>query len=323
MTLCRRQFLQLAGASVVAPASSRVTWAQAYPTRPVRIVAGFAPGGQADLYARLIGQSLSQRFGRPFIVENRAGAAGSLAAESVSRAAPDGHTLLLTTAVDAWNTAVYDNLRFNYLRDLAPAASIAHGMGVLVVNPSFPAKSIPELIAYSKINKVSVGSGGVGGQSHICLALFGMLTGVEMLHVPYRGEAPAITDLLGGQVHAIFATMPAAIEYVKADRLRALAVTAATRSPLLPEVPAVSEFVPGFEATNFVGIVVPSNTPNEIVEKLNAEINASLADPALTQRIAEFGEMVSRSSPREFGNYILEYTDKWAKVIRAAGIKAT
>jgi tripartite-type tricarboxylate transporter receptor subunit TctC len=224
----------------------------------VRIVAGFAPGGQADLYARLIGQSLSQRFGRPFIVENRAGAAGSLAAESVSRAAPDGHTLLLTTAVDAWNTAVYDNLRFNYLRDLAPAASIAHGMGVLVVNPSFPAKSIPELIAYSKINKVSVGSGGVGGQSHICLALFGMLTGVEMLHVPYRGEAPAITDLLGGQVHAIFATMPAAIEYVKADRLRALAVTAATRSPLLPEVPAVSEFVPGFEATNFVGIVVPS-----------------------------------------------------------------
>jgi tripartite-type tricarboxylate transporter receptor subunit TctC len=322
MILPRRRFLHLAAGAAALPAISLVASAQGYPTRPVRLVAGFAPGGQADLYARLIGQSLSERFGRPFIVENRVGAAGSLAAESVSRAAADGHTLLLTTAVDAWNTAVYNNLRFNYLRDLAPVASISRGMGVLVVNPSFPAKSIPELIAYSKINKVSVGSGGVGGQSHICLALFSMLTGVEMLHVPYRGEGPAITDLLGGQVHAIFATMPAAIEYVKAGSLRALAVTAATRAPLLPEVPTVSEFVPGFEATNYVGIVVPRNTPTGLIEKLNKEINASLADPALKRRIDEFGETVSASSPGEFGNYIVEYTDKWAKVIRASGIKA-
>jgi tripartite-type tricarboxylate transporter receptor subunit TctC len=322
MKIPRRRFLHLAAGGAALPVLSRIASAQAYPTRPVRIVAGFAPGGQADLYARLIGQSLSERFGKPFVVENRVGAAGSLAAESVSRAVPDGHTLLLTTAVDAWNTAVYDNLRFNYLRDLAPVASIAHGMGILVVNPSFPAKSIPELIAYSKINKVSVGSGGVGGQSHICLALFGMLTGVKMLHVPYRGEAPAITDLLGEQVHAIFATMPAAIEYVKAGRLRALAVTAATRAPLLPEVPTVSEFVPGFEATNYVGIAVPRSTPNDIIEKLNREINAGLATPALKQRITEFGETVSANSPTEFGNYIVEYTDKWAKVIRAGGIKA-
>jgi tripartite-type tricarboxylate transporter receptor subunit TctC len=216
MKLPRRQFLHLAAGATALSAAPRMAWAQSYPTRPVRIVVGCPPGGLADLYARLIGQSLSDRFGKPFIVENRAGAAGSLAAESVARAAPDGYTLLLTTATDAWNTAVYDNLRFDYLRDVAPVASIARGMAVLVVNPSFPAKSVPELISYAKSNKgkISLGSGGIGSVSHICWALFGMLAGVEIVHVPYRGEGPALTDLLGGQVHAVFPTMPSVIEYV-------------------------------------------------------------------------------------------------------------
>jgi tripartite-type tricarboxylate transporter receptor subunit TctC len=323
MKLRRRQFLRLAGAAIVAaPAGSRVAWAQAYPTRPVRVVAGYPPGGLADLLARLIGQSLSERFGKQFIVENRAGAAGSLAAESVARAPPDGYTLLLTTATDAWNTAVYDNLRFDYLRDVVPVASIARGMCGLVVNPSFPAKSVPELIAYAKSNKISLGSGGVGSASHICGALFSMLAGVEMVHVPYRGEALALTDLLGGQVHVAFPTIPSVIEFVRAGRLRALAVTAATRAPVLPDVPTMDEFVRGYEVSGWAGIGAPRNTPIEIVDRLNREINVSLANSALKQRIAELGDTVSASSPAEFGNSITEFTGKWAKVIRAMSIKA-
>jgi len=321
MKLRRRQFLQIAVAGIPAVAVPHMAWSLAYPVRPVQIVAGFPPGSHADLYARLVGQALSERLGKQFIVENRTGAAGSLAAESVARAAPDGHTLLLTNPADALDMALYDNLRFDYLRDIVPVASLARGMAVLVVNPSFPAKSFPDFIAYAKHNKISLASGGIGSISHLCWALFSMLAGVETMHVPYRGESPALTDLLGGQVHAVCPTLPSTIEYIKAGRLRALAVTATTRAPLLPDVPTVGEFVPGFEVTTFAGLGVPRNTPNEIIEKLNKEVNASLAVPALKQRIAELGDTVSANSPDEFGKYIVEYADKWAKVIGAAGIK--
>jgi len=323
MKLRRRQFLQIAVAGIPAAAVPRIAWSQAYPVRPVQIVAGFPPGSHADLYARLVGQALSGRLGKQFIVENRTGVGGSLAAESVARATPDGYTLLLTNPADALGMSLYDNLKFDYLRDISPVASLGRGMAVLVVNPSFPAKSFSEFIAYAKSNKgkISLGSAGVGSISHLCWALLGMLAGVEMAHVPYRGESLALTDLLGGQVHAVCPTLPSAIEYVRAGNLRALAVTATTRAPLLPDVPTVGEFVPGFEVTTFAGLGVPRNTPNEIIEKLNKEVNASLAVPALKQRIAELGDTVSTNSPDEFGKYVVEYADKWAKVIRAAGIK--
>ena len=323
MKLRRRQFLQIALAGVPAVAVPHIAWSQAYPVRPVQIVAGFPPGSHADLYARLVGHALSERLGRQFIVENRTGVGGSLAAESVARAAPDGYTLLLTNPADALGMSLYDNLRFDYLRDISPVASLGRGMAVLVVTPSFPAKSFSEFIAYAKSNKgkLSLGSAGMGSISHLCWALLGMLAGVETTHVPYRGESLALTDLLGGQVHAVCPTLPSAIEYVRAGRLRALAVTATTRAPLLPDVPTVAEFVPGFEVSTFAGLGVPRNTPNEIIEKLNKEVNASLAAAAMKQRIAELGDTVSANSPDEFGKYIIEYADKWAKVIRAAGIK--
>jgi tripartite-type tricarboxylate transporter receptor subunit TctC len=320
----RRRFLRLAAGAAAIPAASRIAAAQNYPTRPVRIVAGFSPGGITDLYARLIAQWLSERTGQQFIVENRTGAGGSLAAESVARASPDGYTLLLTTASDPWNTALYDNLKFDYLRDIAPVASISRGMDVLVVNPSFPAKSVPEFIAYARGNpgKVTIGSGGVGSTPHICWALFTALTSVETVHVPYRGEGPALTDLFGGQVQALFPTIPGAIEHIRAGRLLPLAVTAATRAQVLPEIPSLAEFVPGYDATYFIGIGAPKNTPVRIVDQVNQDINASLADPRLDRRIDELGDAAFASSPAEFGKFITEFTDKWAKVIRAAGIKA-
>jgi tripartite-type tricarboxylate transporter receptor subunit TctC len=322
MNLHRRELLQF-GAAALANLICPLAAAEPYPVRPVQIVAGFPPGSHADLYARLVGQALSERFGKQFVVENRTGAGGSLAAESVAKAEPNGYTLLLTNPADALDMALYDNLRFDYLRDIRPIASLSRGMAVLVVNPSFPAKSFPEFIAHVKSNKgkISLGSAGVGSVSHLCWALFGMLAGVDMMHVPYRGESLALTDLLGGQVHAVCPTLPSAIEYVKGGRLRALAVTATTRAPLLPDVPTVGEFVPGFEVTIFAGLGAPRNTPSEIVERLNKEVNASLATPTLKQRIAELGDTVSANSPDEFGKYFVEYADKWAKVIRAAGIK--
>lgn len=323
MKLHRRALLQLGSAAALASLAPPLAAAEPYPVRSVQIVAGFPPGSHADLYARLVGQALSERLGKPFIVENRTGAAGSLGAESVARARPDGYTLLLTNPADALDMALYDNLRFDYLRDIVPVASLARGMAVVVVNPSFPAKSFPEFIAYAKSNKgkISVGSGGIGSISHLCWALLGMLAGVETMHVPYRGESLALTDLLGGQVHAVFPTLPSAIEHVRAGKLRALAVTATTRAPLLPDVPTVAEFMPSFEVTTFAGLGAPRNTHNEIIETLNKEVNASFAAPALKQRIAEFGEAVSASSPDEFGRYVVEYAEKWGKVIRAAGIR--
>jgi tripartite-type tricarboxylate transporter receptor subunit TctC len=321
--LHRRQFLRIAVSGIPAVAVPRIAWSQAYPARPVQIVAGFPPGSHADLYARLVGQALSERLGKQFIVENRTGAAGSLAAESVARAEPDGYTLLLTNPADALDMALYDNLRFDYLRDVAPVASLASGMAVVVVNPSFPAKSFPEFIAYAKNNKdkISEGSGGIGSISHLCWALLRMLAGIEMVHVPYRGESLALTDLLGGQVQAVFPTLPSAIEHIRAGKLRALAVTATTRAQLLTDVPTVAEFVPGFEVTTFAGLGAPRNTPNEIIEKLNKAVNASLAAPSLKQRIAELGDAASANSPNEFSKYIVDYADKWGKVIRQAGIK--
>jgi tripartite-type tricarboxylate transporter receptor subunit TctC len=302
---------------------SRIARAQAYPTRPVRIIVGFPAGGVLDLFARLIGQWLSERLGQPFIVENRAGAGGNLAAEAVVKAPPDGYTLLQIGAHNAWNVALYDNLSFNFIRDIAPVASIYRGPAVLVVHPSFPAKSVPELIAHAKSNpgKIIMASGGVGSAQHVYGELFKMMTGVEMLHVPYRGGGPALTDLLAGQVPVMFDTLATSIEHIKAGKLRALAVTSATRSEVLPDVPTVGDFVPGYEGTGWQGVGAPRDTPAEIIDKLNKEINAGLADPRMKSRITDFGYTVFASSPADFRTFIAAYTEKWAKVIRAANIK--
>jgi tripartite-type tricarboxylate transporter receptor subunit TctC len=324
MKLPRRRFLHLAASAATMPAVSRVAKAQAYPAKPVRIVVGFPPGGNADLYARLIGQWLSEQIGQQFFVENRSGAGGSLATEFVARAAPDGYTILLSGSNDAWNTALYDNLKFDYLRDIAPIASLVRAMGVLVVNPSFPTRSVTEFIAYAKRNpgKISVGSGGVGSGSHLYWALFDRLTGGGTVNVPYRGGGPALTDLLGDQVQAAFPNIVSAIEYIRAGQLRALAVTGAMRAGVLPEIPALGEFITGYEATGWVCVSGPRNTPAAVVDRLNREINASLADPRLKQRIADLGDEVFVSSPAEFKTYLAEYTEKWTKVIHAAGIRA-
>jgi tripartite-type tricarboxylate transporter receptor subunit TctC len=323
MKLPRRNFLHLAAGAAALPAVPRIAWAQAYPSRPVRLIAGFPPGGVLDLFARLIGQWLSERLGQPFIVENRAGAGGNLAAEAVVKAPPDGYTLLQIGAHNAWNVALYDNLTFNFIRDIAPVASIYRGPAVLVVHPSFPAKSVPELIAHAKANpgKINMASGGVGSAQHVYGELFKMMTGVDMLHVPYRGGGPALTDLLAGQVPVMFDTLATSIEHIRATKLRALAVTSATRSEVLPDIPTVGDFVPGYEGTGWQGIGAPRNTPAEIIDKLNKEINAGLADPRMKARIADFGYTVFASSPADFSIFIAAYTEKWAKVIKFSGAK--
>jgi tripartite-type tricarboxylate transporter receptor subunit TctC len=324
MKLPRRRFLRLAGGALALPALSRVAGAQGYPARPVRIVAGFPPGGINDTYARLIGQWLSERLGQSFVVENRPGAGGNIATESVVRAAADGYTLLLATSSDAWNATHYDNLRYNFIRDAAPVATISRGTGVLVVNPAFPAKSVPELLAYARNNpgKATVGSAGIGSAPHIYWELFRSLTGVEMLHVPYRGGGPAVIDLLAGQVEVYFGTTSATIEYVRAGRLRPLAVTGAARMAVLPDIPALAEFVPGYEASIVIGIAAPRGTPAEIIGRLNQAINLGLADARMTQRIATLGDEVLSLSPADYGRLIADETDKWAKVIRAANLRA-
>jgi tripartite-type tricarboxylate transporter receptor subunit TctC len=323
VNLSRRQFLHLAAGAAV-PAVSRSAWAQTYPTRPVRIISGFPPGGVNDTYARLIGQWLSERLGQQFFVENRPGAGGNIAAESLVRAAPDGYTLLLATSADAWNATLYDNLKFNFIRDVAAVATIVRAPGVLVVHPSLPSKSVPELIAYAKSNpgKIPVASAGIGSAPHMYWELFRSLSGVDMLHVPYRGGGPAITDLLAGQVQVYFGTTASSIEYIRAGKLRPLAVTVATRIAVLPSIPALAEFLPTYEASIFVGIVAPRNTPTEIISKLNEEINLAHADSKITRRIAELGDSALSLSSSEFTKLITEETEKWGRVIRAAHVKA-
>jgi tripartite-type tricarboxylate transporter receptor subunit TctC len=323
MNLSRRRFLRLAAGAAALPALPRIAAAQAYPTRPVRLIVGFPPGGVADLYARLIGQLLSERLGQPFVIENRAGAGSNVATEAVVRAAPDGYTLLQATSANAWNTTLYDNLSFNFIRDISPIASIYTAPSVLVVHPSFPVKSVPELIAYARANpgKINMPSGGVGSAQHVYGELFKMMTGVDMLHVPYRGGGPALADLLAGQVPLMFDTLATSIEHIRAGKLRALAVTGATRAEVLPDVPTIGDFVPGYEGIGWQGVGAPRSTPVEIVDKLNKEINAGLADSRMKARIADLGGTVFATSPTEFGTFIAAYTEKWAKVIKFAGAK--
>jgi tripartite-type tricarboxylate transporter receptor subunit TctC len=324
MKLPRREFLHLAAGAAALPAVSRIAWAQAYPSRPVRLIVGFAPGGTTDITARLIGQWLSERLGQQFLIENRTGAATNIATEAVVRAPADGYTLLLVTASNAINATLYDKLGFNFIRDIAPVAGIIRYPLVMQVNPSFPAKTVPEFISHAKSNpgKVSYGSGGIGTSIHVASELFKMMAEIEMIHVPYRGGAPAMTDLMGGQIQVVFNPLPESMEHIKAGKLRPLAVTGATRSEALPDVPTVGDFVPGFEASALQGIGAPRDTPAEIVEKLNKEINAGLADPKLKARFADLGARVSVGSPADFGKFIADETEKWAKVIKFAGAKA-
>jgi tripartite-type tricarboxylate transporter receptor subunit TctC len=324
MKLPRRQFLQLAASAVVLPAVPRIARAQTYPTRPVRIVVGYPAGGVSDIYARLIGQWLSERMGQSFVIENRPGAAGTIGVESVVRAPPDGYTLLLTSANDAYNQYIYSDVKFNYIRDIAPVANIALSAGIMAVNPSFPANSVSEFIAYAKANPgtVNFASAGAGSFQHVSGELFKMMTGVNMVHVPYRGGAPAVADLLAGQVQVMFEFVATTIEHVRNGGLRALGVTSARRLRALPEVPTVGELLPGFEASSWLGVAAPKQTPADIVERLNREINATLDDPKMKARIAELGAEVIPGSAAAFARIIAEDTEKWGKVIRVAGIRA-
>jgi tripartite-type tricarboxylate transporter receptor subunit TctC len=323
MKLSRRKVCHLAGAAAILSVS-RVASAQAYPSRPVRLIAGFPAGGAVDLIARLIAQSLSERLGQSFVVENHSGAGGNLAAEEVVRASPDGYTLLECGSSNAWNISLYENLKFNFIRDIAPVGSIYRGVGVLVVRPSFPATALPEFIAYAKANpgKLRMASGGVGSAQHLYGELFEMMTGVEMLHVPYRGGGPALADLLGGHVDVMFDTLITSAEHIKAGELRALAVTSATRAAALPDVPAIAETVRGYEGSGWQGICAPRDTPVAIIDRLNKEVNAALADPKFIARLTDLGGSPFASSPAQFRMFIANYSDEWAKVIHAAGIKA-
>jgi tripartite-type tricarboxylate transporter receptor subunit TctC len=321
--LPRRNFLHLAAGAAALPAVSHIAWAQEYPTKPVRIIVGFAPGGGADIAARLIGQWLSERLGQSFVIENRPGAGSNIATEAVVRAPSDGYTLLLVSAPAAINATLYEKLSFNFIRDIAPVASISHVPHVMVVHPSFPAKTVPEFIAYAKANagKINMASAGNGSTPHVAGELFKMMAGVNLIHVPYRSAGPALTDLLGGQVQVMFDNMASSIEHIRAGKLRPLAVTTTMRSETLPDVPTVSEFVPGYEVSNWFGVGAPKATPAEILDRLNKEINASLADPKLRARLADLGGTPLVGSPADFGKLIAAETEKWAKVIRAANIK--
>jgi len=323
MKLPRRTFLHLAVSAAALPAVPRFARAQVYPSRPVRLIIGFAPGGTVDIIARLLGQWLSERFGQPFIIESRPGAGSNIATEAVVRALPDGYTLLVAGPANAINATLYDKLNFNFIRDIAPVATITRQPQVMVVSPSFPAKTVPEFIACAKADPgtISMASGGIGSAGHLAGELFKMTTGVNMAHVPYRGGVPALTDLLAGRVQVYFSLTPAAIEYVRAGKLRALAVTTTARSQALPEIPTVGESVPGYEANAWQGIGAPKNTPEEIVEKLNKEINAALADPKMKARLADLDSPALPGSPAGFGKLIADETEKWNKVIKFAGIK--
>ncbi len=319
----RRQFLHLASGAVALPALSRIASAQTYPTRPVRLVVGFAAGQAIDILARLIAQSLSERFGQQFIVENRPGGGGNIATEAVVRAPPDGYTLLAVGSNNMINATLYEKLNFDFIRDIALVASIYRVPQVMEVNPSFPAKTLPELIAYAKANpgKINFASAGNGSVAHVTAELFKMMAGVNMQHVPYRGAAPALTDLLGGQVHLMFDNMPSSIEHIRAGRLRPLAVTATARLEGLPDVPTVADFLPGFETSAWAGIGAPKNTPAEIIDQLNRETNAALADPKLKARVADLGGMVFPLSRAEYEKRVAEETEKWGKVVKFSGAR--
>ncbi len=324
MKLPRRQFLHLAAGAAALPAVTRIARAQAYPSRPVRIIVGFAPGGPVDIIARLISQWLSERLAQQFIVENRPGAGSNIATEAVVRAPADGYTLLLITSTNAINTTLYDKLNFNFIRDIEPVASLLRTTHVMAVHPSVPAKTVPEFIDYAKANpgKINMSSGGIGSAPHIYGELFKTMTGVDLVQVHYRGAGPALVDLLAGQVQIIFVNTAASIEYIRAGRLRALAVTTETRSEALRDVPTVGEFLPGYEASGWNGVGVPKGTPAEIIDKLNREINTALADPKIKARLADLGAIVFANTPAEFGKFIADETEKWGKVVKFANIKA-
>ena len=323
MKLPRRRFLRLAAGAAAMPAVARVASAQAYPSRPVRIVVGFAAGGSSDIGARLIGQWLQERLGQPFVIENRPGAATNIATETVVHAPADGYTLLMIGPSSTINATLYDKLNFVFLRDIAPVASTMRQPQIMLANPSLTAKTVPELIAYAKANpgKITIASAGTGSSGHLAGELFKLLAGVNMLHVPYRGAGPALTDLLGGQVLTAVIGISGAIEQIRAGRLRALAVTTTARATALPDVPTMSEFLPGFDAGDVLGLGAPGNTPAEIVDKLNKEINAALADPKIRARFADLGGTPLALSPAEYGKLLADETEKWGKVIRSANIK--
>jgi tripartite-type tricarboxylate transporter receptor subunit TctC len=321
MKIPRRRFLGLAAGAAAIPAILRSARAQTYPSRPVRLIVGFPPDSATDLFGRLAGQWLSERLDQPFVIENRAGAGSNIAAEAVVKAPPDGYTLLIITASNAGNATLYNKLNFDFIRDIAPVASISRGMGVLVVHPSLPARTVPEFIAYAKANpgKINMASPGNGSTPHLYGELFNAMTGVNMIHVPYRGDV--FSDLIGGQVQVYFPPVAASIEFIRAGKLHALAVTGATRADVLPDIPTVGEFVPGYEASGWVGVGAPRRTPNDIIGKLNKEINAVLADPKVKARIADLGYTAFPSSPGDFANFIAKETEKWGKVVRAAHIR--
>jgi tripartite-type tricarboxylate transporter receptor subunit TctC len=323
MQLPRRSFLHLLAGAGALSTASRFAHAQAYPARPVRIIVGFGPGGAPDIVARLLGQWLSERLGQAFVIEIRSGAGGNIATEAVAKAPPDGYTLLLAGLPNAINATLYDKLNFNFLRDIAPVAGIVSTVNLLLVNPSVPAHTVPELVAYAKANpgKLNMASAGNGSPPHLVGELFKMMAGVDMVHVPYRGAGQALTDVIAGQVQVLFLSMLASIQNVHAGKLRALAVTTAARFEGLSDIPAVSEFIPGYEATTWWGIGVPQNTPAEIVDRLNKEINAALADWQLKMRLAADGAIVLGGSPPDFGKLMAAETEKWGRVIRAGNIK--
>jgi tripartite-type tricarboxylate transporter receptor subunit TctC len=323
MTLPRRRFLNLAAGAAALPMLAPGARAQSYPSRPVRIIVGFPPGGAADITARLIAQWLSERLGQPLVVENRPGAGTNIATEAVAKAAPDGATLLLISVANTVNASLYDKLNFDFMRDIAPVAGLIRGPLVMELNPSVPAHTIPEFIAYAKTNpgKINMGSAGNGTPGHMAGELFKMSTGLDLVHVPYRGAAPALTDLLAGQVQLLFDNLPTSLEYIRAGKVRALAVTTAARSQALPELPTVSEFVPGYEVSSWFAIGAPKNTPAEIVDKLNGEIDAGLADPNIKARVADMSSVPLPLTPAALGRLIAEETEKWAKVVKFSGVR--
>ena len=323
MKLPRRTFLQLAAGAAVLPAMSRIAGGQAYPTRPVRIVVPFPAGGNTDLFARLMGQWLSQRLSQPFVIENRPGAGTNLGTEAVVRAAPDGYTLLMATPASTINAMLYDKLSLNFVRDIAPVGAVVRTPFVMAVHPSVPGKTVSEFITHARTNpgKLSMASSGIGSSPHAIGELFKMMAGVAMVHVPYRGAGPALTDLIAGQVHIYFTALPEAIEYIRADKLRALAVTTTARSEVLSDIPTLSEALPGFEASFWVGFGAPKDTPTEIIDRLNKEINAGLADSKIKARLEDLGGTVLTGAPADFGKLIADETEKWSKVIKFANIK--